>query len=147
LLQQDHTVRLVYKDLPILGPESVLAAHALLAAQKQNGYEKLRTALMQAPPGYTKEQILAIARTLGLDDARLGHDMDDAAITARIDANLRLARDLGLDGTPALVIGDTLVRASRAGGWNCRRLGLPAVGVAGGWGCRRLGLYASATGF
>jgi protein-disulfide isomerase len=109
LLQQDHTVRLVYKDLPILGPESVLAAHALLAAQKQNGYEKLRTALMQAPPGYTKEQILAIARTLGLDDARLGHDMDDAAITARIDANLRLARDLGLDGTPALVIGDTLV--------------------------------------
>ncbi len=109
LLQQDRSVRLVYKDLPILGPESVLAAHALLAAQMQNGYEKLRTALMQAPPGYTKEQILAIARTLGLDDARLGHDMDGAAITARIDANLRLARDLGLDGTPALVIGDTLV--------------------------------------
>jgi protein-disulfide isomerase len=109
LLQQDHSVRLVYKDLPILGPESVLAAHALLAAQKQNGYEKLRTALMRAPPGYTQEQILATARTLGLDDARLGHDMDDAAITARIDANLRLARDLGLDGTPALVIGDTLV--------------------------------------
>ena len=140
LLQQDHSVRLVYKDLPILGPESVLAAHALLAAQMQNGYEKLRTALMQAPPGYTKEQILAIARKVGLDDARLGHDMDDAAITARIDANLRLARDLGLDGTPALVIGDTLVPgaveladlekddrdgacggAVRDGGWGCRR--------------------------
>jgi protein-disulfide isomerase len=109
LLQQDHTVRLVYKDLPILGPESVLAAHALLAAQKQGGYEKLRTALMQAPPSYTKAQILAIAHGLGLDDARLGRDMDDATITARLDANLRLARELGLEGTPALVIGNTLV--------------------------------------
>jgi protein-disulfide isomerase len=109
LLQQDHTVRLVYKDLPILGPESVLAAHALLAAQKQDGYEKLRTALMQAPPDYTRERILAIAHKLGLDDARLGRDMDDAATKARIDANLRLARELALDGTPALVIGDTLV--------------------------------------
>jgi protein-disulfide isomerase len=109
LLQQDRTVRLVYKDLPILGPESVLAAHALLAAQKQDGYEKLRTALMLAPPDYTKEKILAIARKVGLDDARLGRDMDDAAITARINANLRLARELALDGTPALVIGDTLV--------------------------------------
>jgi len=109
LLQQDRTVRLVYKDLPILGPESVLAAHALLAAQKQNAYEKLRTALMQAPPDYTKEKVLAIARKVGLDDARLGRDMDDAAITARLDANLRLARALSLDGTPALVIGETLV--------------------------------------
>jgi protein-disulfide isomerase len=109
LLTQDHDVRLVYKDLPILGPASVLAAHVLLAAQQQNGYEKLRTALMQAPPDYTKEQILAIARKVGLDDLRLARDMDSASINARLDANLRLAGALGIDGTPALVIGDALV--------------------------------------
>jgi len=109
LLTQDHEVRLVYKDLPILGPASVLAAHALLAAQRQNGYDRLRTALMQAPPDYTKDQILAVARTVGLDDARLAHDMDNTAIDARLDANLALAKALAIDGTPALVIGDTLV--------------------------------------
>lgn len=109
LLQQDHNVRLVYKDLPILGPPSVIAAHALLAAQKQGGYEKLRTALMKAPPDYTKEGVLAIARTLGLDDVRLAKDMDDPVIAARLNANLALARALGIDGTPALVIGDTLI--------------------------------------
>jgi protein-disulfide isomerase len=109
LLAEDHDVRLVYKDLPILGPASVLAAHALLAAQQQNGYDRLRTALMQAPPDFTKDQILAIARTVGLDDARLSHDMDDAAIETRLDANLALAKALQIDGTPALVIGDTLV--------------------------------------
>jgi len=109
LLTEDHDVRLVYKDLPVLGPASVLAAHALLAAQQQNGYDRLRTALMQAPPDYTKEQILVIARKVGLDGARLSHDMESAAIDARLDANVQLAKALALDGTPALVIGDTLV--------------------------------------
>jgi protein-disulfide isomerase len=109
LLTQDHEVRLVYKDLPILGPPSVLAAHALLAAQQQNGYDRLRTALMQAPPDYTKDQILALARKLGLDDTRLSRDMDDPSIDTRIDANLKLAHVLGIDGTPALIIGDTLL--------------------------------------
>ena len=43
LLARDHGVRLVYKDLPILGPASVLGSKALLAAQKQGGYEKCAT--------------------------------------------------------------------------------------------------------
>ena len=109
LLAQDDDVRLVYKDLPILGPASVLAAHALLAAQQQNGYDRLRTALMQTGPDYTKDQILATARKVGLDEARLAHDMESPAIDARLAANLQLARALAIDGTPALVIGDTLV--------------------------------------
>ena len=109
LLRQDHEVRLVYKDLPILGPASMLAAHALLAAQQQNGYDRLRTALMQTGPDYTKDQILATARKVGLDEARLAHDMESPAIDARLAANLQLARALAIDGTPALVIGDALV--------------------------------------
>ena len=109
LLVRDHSVRLVYKDLPVLGPASVLAAHALLAAQQQNGYDKLRAALMHAPPDYTKDGILAIARKVGLNPDRLAHDMDDPAIANRLDANLALASALGIDGTPALVVGDVLV--------------------------------------
>ena len=109
LLAHDHSVRLVYKDLPVLGPASVLAAHALLAAQQQNGYDKLRAALMHAPPEYTKEEVLAIARKVGLDADRLAHDMEDPAIATRLDANLALASALGIDGTPALVVGDVLV--------------------------------------
>jgi protein-disulfide isomerase len=109
LLVRDHSVRLVYKDLPVLGPASVLAAHALLAAQQQNGYEKLRAALMHAPPDYTREEVLAMARKVGLNPDRLAHDMDDPAIANRLDANLALASALGIDGTPALVVGDVLV--------------------------------------
>jgi len=109
LLARDHGVRLVYKDLPILGPPSVLGSKALLAAQKQGGYEKLRAALMAAPPQTTKAMIKDAAVKLGLDWPRLEHDMDDPAIAARLDANVKLARSIGVDGTPALVIGGDLL--------------------------------------
>ncbi|MGE0226815.1 MAG: DsbA family protein, partial [Acetobacteraceae bacterium] len=101
--------RLVYKDLPILGPASVLASKALLAAQKQDGYEKLRTALMKASPDITKASIQAEATRVGLDWARLSRDMDDPQVQQRIDANLRVAQALNIQGTPAMVIGDELI--------------------------------------
>jgi protein-disulfide isomerase len=109
LLARDKGVRLVYKDLPILGPASVLGSKALLAAQRQGGYEKLRDAIMAAPPQTTKAMIQDAAQRLGLDWKRLEHDMDNPAIQARIDANLKLARTIGIDGTPALVIGGELI--------------------------------------
>lgn len=108
-LAQDHKVRLVYKDLPILGPASVLGTRALLAAQKQGAYVPMREAVMKLPPDTTLPQIEAAAHGLGLDWVRMQHDMDDPSVQARIDANLKLAHDLGIQGTPALVIGDNLV--------------------------------------
>jgi protein-disulfide isomerase len=108
-LAQDHGVKLVYKDLPILGPASTLGSKALLAAQRQGGYEKLRAAVMQMPPNTTLPMIQAAAEKLGLDWDRLSHDMDAPAVQQRIDANIKLAHALDIDGTPALVIGDTLV--------------------------------------
>ena len=113
LLARDHGVRLVYKDLPILGPASVLGSKALLAAQKQGGYEKLRDAIMAAPPQTTKAMIQDAALRLGLDWKRLEHDMDDPAIQARINANLQLARSIGIEGTPGA--GDRRRTDSRRG--------------------------------
>jgi len=109
LLARDHRVRLVYKDLPILGPDSVLGSKALLAAQKQGRYEKLREAIMSAPPDTDKRGIQAIAQNLGLDWERMKRDMDDPAVAARLQANLTLAHELGIEGTPALVIGGNLI--------------------------------------
>ena len=108
-LAKDHRVRLVYKDLPILGPASLLGTKALLAAQKQDAYTRMRTAVMKLPPDTTIAQIETSARALGLDWSRMARDMDDPAVQARIDTNLKLARDLGIQGTPALVIGNDLV--------------------------------------
>lgn len=108
-LAADTDVRLVYKDLPILGPASVLGTKALLAAQKQDAYERLRDVVMRMPPDITRAAIETQAAKLGLDSGRLLHDMDDPSIQRRIDANLRLAQRLNIQGTPAMVIGDDLL--------------------------------------
>ena len=108
-LAEDRSVRLVYKDLPILGPASLLGSKALLAAQRQGGYAALREAVMQLPPDTTLAMIRTAAERLGLDWDRLSRDMAAPEVQQRIDANLNLARTLEIDGTPALVIGNTMV--------------------------------------
>ena len=56
-LTKDLKVRLIYKDLPILGPASVLGTKALLAAQNQGAYSKMREAVMKLPPDTTLPQL------------------------------------------------------------------------------------------
>jgi protein-disulfide isomerase len=109
LIASDPGLRVVMKDLPILGPQSVVAARALLAAHRQGGYARLHDALMRLRGEPTEAAIQAEARRLGLDWARLRRDMDDPAIAARLEGTLELARRLGIEGTPALVIGDRLI--------------------------------------
>jgi len=105
----DRNIRRVYKDLPILGPASVLGAKAVMAARKQNAYEKMRDALMKGSPDITMASLQADAKRLGLDWERLARDMDDPAIRTQIDANMALAQALGIQGTPAMVIGGELI--------------------------------------
>jgi protein-disulfide isomerase len=109
LLQQDGNIRVVMKDLPILGPNSVVASRALLAAQKQGKYEPLYDALMRLRTEPTEQVLQAEAQRAGIDWARLRRDMADPALEARLQANINLAQRLQIEGTPALVIGDTLV--------------------------------------
>jgi len=108
-LAADPNVRLVYKDLPILGPASVVGSKALLAAHKQNAYEKMRDAVMRMPPDITRAAVEIEAKKLGLDSARLLRDMDDTSVQQQIDTNLRLAQRLNIQGTPAMVIGDEVL--------------------------------------
>jgi len=109
LLQRDRNIRVVMKDLPILGPNSLLASRALLAAQRQGKYEPLYDALLRLRTEPTEPVIQAEAQRAGIDWPRLRRDMEDPAIQARLQANVDLAQRLQIEGTPALVIGDALV--------------------------------------
>lgn len=109
LVRLDPGVRIVWKDLPILGASSLLEARALLAAQRQGAYFKLQDALMQGGPAPTRETLVAEASRMGLDGARLLRDMDDPAIKARLDGNIALAQQIGIQGTPAMVVGSRMV--------------------------------------
>jgi protein-disulfide isomerase len=109
LLKANKDVRIIFKDLPVLGPSSVLGARAELAAQRQDGYEKMHLALMSGSNQITEEVIKAATIKAGLDWTRLRGDMDRPDIQARIEANLALAQQLKLQGTPAYVIGNILL--------------------------------------
>ncbi len=109
LLRIDPNVKIVFKDLPILGPASQLESRALLAAQRQGGYFKLQDAIMQNGGQPSRDTLRADADRVGLDGGRLMRDMDDPAIKARLETNVALAQQLGLQGTPALVVGQRLI--------------------------------------
>lgn len=105
----DRNVRVVYKELPILSESSRVAALGALAAARQGKYPEMHAALMETRGEITRERLMAVARDLRLDATRLERDMADPALAARIEANLSLARALGVTGTPAFVIGNRVV--------------------------------------
>ena len=112
LLAENDDVRVVFKEFPILGPESTLAARAALASRAQGLYEPFHWALMGADGSFDLDHILTVARSVGLDDERLLRDMEDPALDALIEQNAVLASDLGIRGTPAFVIGDRMIRGA-----------------------------------
>jgi protein-disulfide isomerase len=109
LLAEDRGVRLVYKELPILGEESVLAARAALAARGQGKYVEAHDRLMAEAGPLTRAAVLATLAGIGLDGERLRADMDAPEITTVIGRQLALSQALGIDGTPAFVVGGELV--------------------------------------
>jgi protein-disulfide isomerase len=110
LLAEDGDLRIALKELPVLGPDSVRAARAALAGRMQDEalYLDLHFALMAADD-LSQDGILALAARHGLDTQRLAADMDSPEVSSAIQANYALARALGIEGTPAFVIGEALV--------------------------------------
>jgi protein-disulfide isomerase len=102
-------IQFVFKEFPILGPDSLLAAKAGLAAHKQGGYLKFHQALMSLPGPITLEAIQRLAGKQGLDVERLKIDMESPEIQAVLERNRQLAQQAGIGGTPSFVIGSELV--------------------------------------
>jgi protein-disulfide isomerase len=109
LLGEDKRLRIVYKEFPVLGPESVTAARAALAARKQGKYEALHQALMGMKGQINEAAIFNAAKSVGIDVERLKRDMAAPEIDAMLQANHQLAAALDIHGTPGFVIGDEVV--------------------------------------
>ena len=113
LIDSDKNIRRVYKEWPILGPQSVLAARAALASRQQGKYFAFHNALMEAPGKMDEAKVMSQARKVGLDVERLRRDMKSPEIDAILRRNYELADALKLRGTPSFVIGDQLLRGGR----------------------------------
>lgn len=108
VVKEDGRIRIVYKDWPILTKPSFYGAQLALAAKYQGKYAAAHSALM-AIPGLKipEDQMLAAVRRSGVDMNQLDADLKTHAdeITALLRRNLAQADSLGLQGTPAYLVG------------------------------------------
>ncbi|MBD24503.1 MAG: hypothetical protein CMG46_05795 [Candidatus Marinimicrobia bacterium] len=109
ILEEDKNLRMVMKEFPILGQGSLIAARAALASHEQGKYEELHMALLSHKGPLNQQSVIKIANSIGIDVSKLVEDMKNPKINDVLAKNMALAQDLGIEGTPALVIGDTLV--------------------------------------
>ena len=108
LIAKDKSVRVIYKELPIMGEQSLIAAKAALAASRQGKFEAFHSEMLASPVA-NDEKLKVIAAKLGLDYERLTRDMNDPAVAAAIQRSASLAAALNIEGTPAYLIGDEFI--------------------------------------
>lgn len=111
LVAADKKLRVVFKDFPILSEDSVTAARASIAAYNINKakYLDYHTALMSEKGKFDETRLLEIAKRVGIDADKLKAEMAKPEITAKLDKNRMLAEQLGIRGTPGLVIGNEVL--------------------------------------
>lgn len=102
-------VRVVFKELPILSPQSRQAALAALAAGRQGKYFEMHAALMEDTTPLNDADIDRVAETAGVDVAKMRADMKSTAVQQELATSTQLAQTLNITGTPAFIIGDDIV--------------------------------------
>jgi protein-disulfide isomerase len=110
LLKEDKNVKIVFKELPILGENSVIESKASLAVNSiaPEKYFEFHTKLM-ASRITGLESILKIVSEIGLDAKLVQEKMNSTEISSLLATNKALADTIGVRGTPALIIGDKFI--------------------------------------
>jgi protein-disulfide isomerase len=112
LVKADPKLRVVLKDFPVLGPDSVEASRVALAVKNQLQGDKLfdyHVKVLETRGRVNGERAMAVAKEMGLDMARLQKDMDSPTVRSALQENVSLGDKLGLSGTPAFIIGDEVI--------------------------------------
>lgn len=107
LLKEDSDLRVVYRELPILGPDSVSAARLSLEASKLGRFARFHDTLWAtgrpAPDTNAKAAVAA-----GIDPA----PKPDPDIEIELSRNVKLAGELGATGTPLFIVGDKVMNGA-----------------------------------
>lgn len=113
LVKSDGNIRFVLKEFPILGEQSLLSSKFAIAVRRLHGDEAYKTAhdeLMTLRGDATPETLARLAEDMGHDPAAIAAEMEKPEVMAVIEENHRLANLMEINGTPAFVIDQTMVR-------------------------------------
>lgn len=107
IVKDDGRIRLIFKDWPVFGDVSVLAAKLVLAAKYQNKYAEAHEALISMKEKLTETSVFSTLAAAGVDVDRAKTDLaaNDAAIVATLARNHEQAQAFEFQGTPAFIVG------------------------------------------
>ena len=108
LLNSELSLKVSFRDYPILSASSKFAAKAALAAKKQGKYFELHSELLNVKGNLSEEKILEMAKNIDIDVAKLKIDMEDPEIALIIQNNENLEKKLNIRGTPTFIINGKL---------------------------------------
>ena len=106
LLREDKQLKVVWRELPVLGPDSMAAAQASLAAARQGKFRQFYDRMFEAGRP-TPAAVAAARQATGVAPVPLSPDMQ-----AEIDKNYQLARAINATGTPTFVVGDQVLQGA-----------------------------------
>ena len=112
LVATDPDLRVIIKEFPILGPDSVAVGRMALAALEvdPSRYGALNDALMSYPGNLTETTGYLVAKETGYDVTALKEAAAQETVSSRLEANYALAQTLGLQGTPSFILGGEIIR-------------------------------------
>lgn len=107
IMKNNPNLRVVFKELPLLGDDSLYAAKAAIAAKKQGKFFELHEALVKSEKKLTNSDVIDVAKSVGLDTTKLQNDINNEAVAAEVEASMQLAKSLKLKGTPVFFVAKT----------------------------------------
>jgi protein-disulfide isomerase len=113
LIESDGNIRVVVKEFPILGEQSVLASRFAIATRMVEGdeaYKQMHDALITMRGEMNELSLELLAEEMGFDAEAISARMQDEDVADIIRANYALAETLEINGTPSYVLGDQMVR-------------------------------------
>lgn len=108
LVEKDKNVRFVFREMPILSPDSRTAALWALAAHKQGKYFEYHSALMEYRGRKSKDSLRKLAEKIGIDPDKLEKDAESSQVEEEMKKGISVARSIGVQGTPAFIINGEL---------------------------------------
>jgi len=104
VLEKDKNLKVVFFDMPILGPPSLEASKWSLAAHKQDKYFEYHSALLNHKGQKSEKTLEKLAKDLGLNIEQLKKDKDSKEIADMLTDNVEQATEMNIRGTPGFII-------------------------------------------
>ena len=109
LVSENKNIKVILKELPVLGESSILASKASIASQKQDKYFEFHQELINYSGLISLPDIKKISKELGINYEQLQKDMNSDETILLINESYRLADLIGIRGTPAFIINNDLI--------------------------------------